>query len=205
MALFGKACWENFISADSEVSRDVFFDVRGEDGKSSKIGAHKVLLAGISPVFKKMFYGPMKETREEIEVNETSPETFSTMINYIYARDPQKVLDDINSPKTLCELFALGDYYDILMLKTGIWRSVPKFEISRENLIETATVAKRFKELFVDLGTELQMKCLQFSLTTSSNLPDDIRQELMEVGKSTLQLSGITLQLVIRSKPFVMS
>ena len=127
-------------------------------------------------------------------MNETSPETFSTMINYIYARDPQKVLDDINSPKTLCELFALGDYYDILMLKTGIWRSVPKFEISRENLIETATVAKRFKELFVDLGTELQMKCLQFFLTTSSNLPDDIRQELMEVGKSTLQLSGITLR-----------
>ena len=55
MALLGRADWESFRSPDSEIPPDVFFLVKGEDGKSSKIGAHRILLAGISPVFRRMF------------------------------------------------------------------------------------------------------------------------------------------------------
>ena len=65
--VLGKVDWQSFNSPDSEVAPDVIFLLRGEDGEFSKIGAHKVLLAGISPMFKSMFYGPMKETEEEIE------------------------------------------------------------------------------------------------------------------------------------------
>ena len=67
--------WERLLSPDSQVPPDVIFLVKGENGKFSKIGAHRLLLACISPVFKSMFYGPLKETKEEIEVMaETSPE-----------------------------------------------------------------------------------------------------------------------------------
>ena len=194
--------WESFISPHSEVAPDVIFLVREENGKCSRIGAHRILLAGVSSVFRRMFYGPMKETKEVIEVKETSPEAFRAMIDYIYARDPVvPVLYKINSPRTLFELYALGDYYDILNLKNSILDSLPswtpylqKFEITRENLIHTATVAKSYSELFVDLSTELMMKCLKFYLdSTDKNFPgatDDIVHELMEVGRSTLQLSG---------------
>ena len=34
---------------------------------------HKTLLAGVSPVFRKQFSGPMKDTMEVVEVKETAP------------------------------------------------------------------------------------------------------------------------------------
>ena len=223
----GKVDWESFNSPDSEVAPDVIFLVRGEDGEFSKIGAHKVLLAGISPMFKRMFYGPMKETKEEIEVKkETSPEVFRAMIDYIYASDPEKVLDKIKSPKTICELYALGDYFDILSLKNKIlfyifhfWpprsmascRDLPDqrliFEITRESLIFTATVARSYIKLFPELGTQLMMRCLKFYLdSTDKNFPeatDDILHELMKVGRSTLQLPGIKSKPSLESSLFL--
>ena len=55
-------------------------------------------------------------------------------------------------------------------------------------------VANDYRQLFVDLGTEVMMKCLKFYLdSTDKNFPgatDDIVHELMEVGRSNLQLSG---------------
>ena len=83
-----EADWEEFLSADSDIPRDVFFLVKGEDGRVSKIGAHRLLLAGVSQVFRRMFFGPWKETKEEMEVKETSPEAFRAMINYIYSPRP---------------------------------------------------------------------------------------------------------------------
>ena len=199
-----KVDWESFISPDSEVAPDVTFQVKGENDESSKIGAHKVLLAGISPVFKRMFFGPMKETKEVVEVKkETSPESFRAMVDYIYARHPEKVLYKIMSPKTICELYVLGDYYDILNLKNKILDSLypcpwmpdlQKFEITRENLVFTATLARSYSKLFTDLGAQLMMKCLKFYLESrDKNFPeatDDILHELLEFGRSALQLSG---------------
>ena len=82
-----KTSWQKYLSPDSEIPHDVFFVVKsGIDGddSSNRIGAHKVLLAGASPVFTRMFFGPMKEEREEFEVEDTTYEMFNTMINYIY-------------------------------------------------------------------------------------------------------------------------
>ena len=190
--------WERLLSPDSQVPPDVIFLVKGENGKCSKIGAHRLLLACICPVFKSMAYGPLKETKEEIEVMaETSPEGFCVMIEYIYAGDPWQVLYKVNSPKTICELYALGDYYDIVDLTKMILDLLPSlaaFEITRESLINVATVGKRYSEHFVDLGAELLMQCLKFYLdSTDKNFPGDtdhILPELMEFGRSALQLSG---------------
>ena len=91
------------------------------------------------------------------------------------------------------ELYALSDRYDILNLKTKIMDSLWELELTRENLISTATVANSYKELFVDLSTELLMMCLKFHLELDTadkeNLPNqetnlDILDELMEVGRS---------------------
>ena len=191
-----EADWEKFLSPDSDIPRDVFFLVRGQDGRCSKIGAHRVLLAGVSQVFSRMFFGPMKETKEEMEVKETSPEAFHAMINYIYARRSDVVLCHIRCPNTLFELFALADRYDILNLKTKIMNSLWKFEIKRENLIYTATVANSYRGLFVDISKELLMMCLKFYLeldkTAKDSFPDtsvDILHQLVEFGGLTLQLS----------------
>ena len=59
--------WKRFLSPDSDLPPDVFFFVKGE-GQSKTIGAHKLLLAGVSPVFRGMFFGPLKEVGEVVEV-----------------------------------------------------------------------------------------------------------------------------------------
>ena len=60
-----KTDWHSLLSPTTTVPPDVTFLVEdeleegGQGGVLSKIGAHRVLLAGVSPVFNGMFYGPM--------------------------------------------------------------------------------------------------------------------------------------------------
>ena len=70
-----------------------------------------------------------------------------------------------------------------------------EFEINRENLIYTASVANSYREL--RHSTELLMMCLKFYLnldkTAKDSFPEtsvDILHQLMDFGGSTLQLSG---------------
>ena len=64
----------------------------------------------------------MPEIKEEMEVKldcneDTSPEAFGALINYIYTRHPDDVMNGM-CPVTLLELFAVADMYDIQKLKT---------------------------------------------------------------------------------------
>ena len=71
--------WKSFLSPNSDLPPDVCFLVRtGEDDESSSktIRAHRWPLAGVSPVFRKQFFGPMKDEREVIEVEKTMAEDF---------------------------------------------------------------------------------------------------------------------------------
>ena len=69
--------WEEFLYPDSKIPHDVHFLARrGDEGDEKFIGALKVLLADVSPVFREIFFGPLKETREVIEVNDTTHEAF---------------------------------------------------------------------------------------------------------------------------------
>ena len=80
--------WEKLLSPDSQIPPDVFFLVKGEDegneSSNKPIGAHRIFLGGVSPVFMGMFFGPMKDTREVIEVEGTTHEAFTTMIDWVY-------------------------------------------------------------------------------------------------------------------------
>ena len=84
MAIF-ETDWQSFLSRDSEIPPDVFFavDDSGDDSSISSelIGAQKIFLAGVSPVLRGMFFGPMKEEKEVIEIKETTHEAFTTMIS----------------------------------------------------------------------------------------------------------------------------
>ena len=109
MALLGHVKWDKFLSPDSKCPLDVFFICKGEDGQSVKIGAHRVLLAGVSEVFAKAFYGPMKNSKEEVEVKDTNPEVFQLLINFIYSRSTSDgsngIINKIYFPKTACRAF----------------------------------------------------------------------------------------------------
>ena len=145
MAAIIETNWHKFLSSDSGLPPDVFFVVKieeegeGEEKKGSgwkTFEAHKFLLAGTSPVFMAMFFGPMKETREVFKVRNTTPEAFETMINYIYKPPGDAfILNNVGCPQKLFELLELAERYEIQNLRTLITEALENLPISKENMI----------------------------------------------------------------------
>ena len=200
MALLGKVRWADFLSPDSDVPPDVFFLVHGEGGEVVKIAAHKLLLAGVSPVFAKKFFGPMKDTHTEVEVEvDTSPEAFGIMIDFIYSQetDSERIIKKIATLKTMFELYHLADYYDIekLNLKTKIedLHDPPlRSFVTKETLTDCASVASGYKEIFPEFAKRILLFCLEvYFATFPRDIPEELVAELKDAGKSAMQLPGI--------------
>jgi len=64
---------------------DVTF-VFKQGGTEAEVRAHKLILAMGSPVFAAEFYGKLKETKDRIDVEDTTKEAFETMVDYIYGK-----------------------------------------------------------------------------------------------------------------------
>ena len=202
--------WQALLSPDSDVLPDVFFLVATDEhleAEGKYIGAHRTLLSCVSPVFKGMLLGPMKERGEVIKVKETTHEAFNTMISFIYkvpGQDWQEYLGKvINCPQKLFELLTVADRYEILSLKTLTSDALGSLLISNENLIFTATVAKNYNLLFEDVTHKLLLRCLNWIKgggvrdtatlisETKKNFPDaslDVLYELLNVDKETFRL-----------------
>ena len=199
---------------------DVFFLVKADDGENMeahkvfladispvfkgmfKHGAHKVFLADISPVFKAMFFGPMKETGKMIEVKETFPEAFCNMINLLYKPAGEYFTpSDIkhSCPQKLLQLVIVTDFYEIVKLKTLALEAIRSLEITHENLLFYARVAKKYRDLTEEGSKMLSLRCLQFitkidTLTlfskTKMNFPEANFQDLHELMAGSL-LPGV--------------
>ena len=192
--------WQKFLAQNSEVPPDVFFLVKGEEDDSSNrpIGAHRNFLAGVSPVFRRMLFGPMKEG-EVIDVKHTTSEAFNTMINYIYKppgsrkffpapqmdedEDQENFNDEenpdnqnrIRCPQKFFHLLDLAERYEILSMKQELTSyAFETLAISNDNVIFTARVAKSYQKIFEDVSTKLLAKCLKFLLKRTSIRAGDI-------------------------------
>ena len=212
MAIIDTA-WRNFLLPDSDIPTDVCFLVKEVDGVESidkSIRAHKLLLAGSSPVFRAQFFGPLQETEGVVEVKNTSTEAFGTMIRYIYRSPGEEpfTLDAVSScPQKLMEVHELAERYQILSLKAITAVALDTLAITRENMIFTAPIARAYKNMFEETCTKLQMKCLKYLYDTNSSgrilsliqqtkesFPEvdlNILYELINVGHKELGLTGI--------------
>ena len=130
------ADWKIFLSPNSDLPPDVSFLVAEGDRSSNSsktIRAHKYLLGGVSEVFRKQFFGPMKDDREEIEVEGTTAEAFQTMIDFIYRKAGQEFsVDNIKCPQKQFEVLQLADYYEVLDLKTSVTEALDICSDKRE-------------------------------------------------------------------------
>ena len=217
--------FREFLAPDSDIPPDVTFLVQTEQNKegqedqgsssSRPIKAHRQFLACVSPVFRGMFLGPMKETSEVITVTDTTAEAFETMVNYIY--NPLSHGDSQNQivqtiqiicPQRLFEVHALATKYQLWKLVTLTSEALNTMPITMENMIFTATIAKNYKAAFEDLGSKMLLKCLKFLFDTISDAGDvcelirrtadhfpeanlEILRELVDVGYTSLQLPGV--------------
>ena len=159
--------WRSFLEPENlDNPPDVVFLVGGEGEGSSKrrIGAHKTLLAGVSRVFSRQFFGPMRSAEEEIMVDWTTPEAFRAMIDFIYKPPGQDTftLESIKCAKVLVDVFSLTDYYQVLGLCEQVEKAVVKFEVTGENFLISASEAIKQKEKFEELSFLLTKRCLKF-------------------------------------------
>ena len=126
------------------------------------VSAHKFLLAATSSVFGRQFYGPLRENSNEIVVKETTFEAFSTMINYIYIPPGESFsLDHLKDPQSLCEIYNIGERYQLEELKLIAFKVLSALPINSENLISTAVIAKHWSA-FPEVSEKLLQKCTNY-------------------------------------------
>ena len=134
-----------------------------EGDKNKMIGAHKLLLAGTSPVFKANFFGGMKMTGEVMFVKETTMEAFSTLINFIYWPPEKGVfsLGHITCFEQLCNIVEISERYQILDLKKVAKQALQNLEITAKNVLTVAIIVDRYKA-FEDINKILMNKSMAF-------------------------------------------
>lgn len=104
----GKSVTESISAAQvGEKWSDISFRCSDQDEKDEAIKAHKFILASRSPVFEAMFFGAMKETNDEIKLDDITAETFQLFLRYLYTDDV-----DLNY-KTSMELVQVAHKYRV--------------------------------------------------------------------------------------------
>merc|ERR1711962_316248 len=164
--------WRQFLTLDSELPPDVTFNIIErvtftatgiqEEQKTSQTVAHKFLLAGCSPVFRKQFFGALKETGDIVEIKETTAEAFNLMISYIYKAPGSKIsLKHITSPVCLYDILNLAEKYELPSLKDIIEDALEALPVTHENLIALLDSANVYC-MFEDISNDLIDKCREF-------------------------------------------
>ena len=190
--------WSQFLEPNSELPTDVVFKVeeRSEEDVgevwTEKVVAHKLLLAGVSPVFRRQFFGAFKEEMGEVVIKDTTIEAFNTMIKFIYMEPGVEFsFKDVVNPQSLCELVNLSEKYQIQKLKAKANSALDDISVTEENFINTATTAKHYAA-FEDVAKTLTSKChlfLKQSLRSAEDVYsfiDKIRKEFPEFDMEVL-------------------
>jgi len=169
-------CEPNFQTIDLASARDETTlsstcDVRfsftdPNTGDKSEVLAHKLVLALGSEVFMSQFYGPMKEEKDVISIEDSSVEAFKIFMDVVYNK--QISLDSLDF-KLLAELFYLGEKYQLNPLQKAILKSILTRKMTSENLVDAAQVAEDNPHLdkFSDV---IHMICSKFVRNNFDNV-----------------------------------
>ncbi|GAU99417.1 hypothetical protein RvY_10426-2 [Ramazzottius varieornatus] len=159
--------WQNVVSSVTSMVGslfqknqfcDVIFRV-GAAGQMEDIKAHRNLLASRSPVFAAMFYGPVAEQKEIIELVDCDPDIFKLILEFIY-RDSS---DGINQD-SIIEMYRLADKYDIGPLKKLCAQKV-KDCISMEKLGEFLELNDLYDDEVIDQHCSDFLACNAWKLS----------------------------------------
>jgi len=132
---------QHSLSAKFGIPTDIkFLFTRKEvDGSTitEEIRAHKHILALASDVFKKGFYGGMKDNGS-IEITDVTKEAFEVMINAIYDKETNMRNHDFDM---LCTIYYLADKYNITALEKETLEAIKTKDIPVENIIDVGILA----------------------------------------------------------------
>ena len=128
------------LSPSSRIPTDIKFVFPFEENKrDEEVRAHKVILAVVSDVFEKEFFGPMKEANSEIEIKDANPEEFKVMVDFIYNKQTDLSIYDLDF---LSKLYYLAEKYNISALRCEIITTISQRQICDKNVLDVAIVAE---------------------------------------------------------------
>jgi len=151
----GKSPEFGMLTELGDIPFDVTFQILEADGntmteagqgngvKKREVKAHKFILAGSSPVFRAMFLGPMKESKDVIDVGETTFEAFEKLIGYIYQVDIE--CKDMSLVE-LYDIVNLAELYSMPKLMEELKIQMENINISADNLMEVAATASEYSQ-----------------------------------------------------------
>jgi len=184
---------------DDCIPFDVTFVIveKGKDNhtQEKEVKAHKLILATFSSVFRAMFFGPIRESKDVIPFQETTVKAFKKMVDYFYQVD-------IDCGKIgvieMCDIVNLAEKYNVPKLKEELKEQMEKMEkvpISMENLIEVATAATIVSKFsnFEDVSSVLLLNCAK---VLKENIPVGVEQVKFAVDQHATGMGSIALELL---------
>jgi len=145
---------------DVQIPYDITFKFVGNEKNQieKEIKAHKLFLASQSSVFTKMFYGAVKETKDFIQVEQTSTEAFEKLLDYFYSVDID--CKDV-SVSELFDIVNLAEKYNVPKLMDELMKQLAIIPLTMENMMEVATTASQFSQ-FEGASSALLLHCAQY-------------------------------------------
>jgi len=93
--------------------------------------AHKLILASVSPVFKRQFYGSIPED-EVVDIKDSTGKAFKVMIYYIYQKTGEEGVEEIDDVQDLMDVFYLAEKYEVLGLKQKTLNRLSTFPVDND-------------------------------------------------------------------------
>jgi len=153
------------LSPEPEIPFDVYFKIvttqssslnnlepspatpENEDSQNS-LPAHKFILASVSPVFRRQFYGSIPEG-EVVDIKDSSVKAFKIMIRYIYQKSEGERVEDLIDVHDVLDIFYLAEKYEVSGLMQQTLKRLSLFPVNASNfggLLSTLHEYSNFEE-----------------------------------------------------------
>eukprot|EP00092_Neocalanus_flemingeri_P043921 GFUD01048561.1.p1 GENE.GFUD01048561.1~~GFUD01048561.1.p1 ORF type:complete len:298 (-),score=78.68 GFUD01048561.1:240-1133(-) len=184
------------------VPSDVTFQIikNGEEHKDEMLGevtGHKVVLAAYSTVFRDQFFGPLRETKDVIPVEQTTLEAFKKLVDYIYSKD---IVWDGVTVKEMYEVVDLAEKYRMPRLMEEMKTQIVKVPITVDSLMEVAHIATEFTAMFPDVSSALLLTCAKFLQKTLKTQDQQLQFAVSQSGGGQ-EAAALKLLVLVRDLP----
>ena len=186
----------SLLNPSCGITSNIHFEI--EDSECTSLGileGHKNIMALKSPVFKAMFYGPMKETGDLIRIKDSSMLAFQTMLKYIYDVKTDWGQWDLDM-REVFRVADLAERYNLPGLERKTIDYAEDFLFPEHRLIEMAGLAEQFA-VYTDVANALLNNCIDY-LTTIIETPQDVNKFINQISTEEGPSKDVALRLLGR-------
>ena len=175
---------------------DVHFEIEDSEGTSLGIlGGHRTIMALKSPVFKAMFFGPMKEEGDLIRIRDSSMFAFQAMLKYIHDAKEKWGPWEVDFKEVL-HIANLVQRYNLPGLERKIVSYAINFLYPEDKLMEIASLAEQF-HMYEDVSEALLANCANY-LTTTIETPEDLNNFVKKWSEMEVPLKDVAFRLLAK-------